>query len=139
MNSNRAYAITAIVLVLSLSLASSTACFYYQSEQYKSAYDGLVKDKIFVNIGIDYSNGTHEWYNDTIAPSNITAFRATMLVAEVNYTLYSFGPFITGINGVEANDSSYWALYYNGEYSPVGAGALVLLAGDTINWVLTVF
>ncbi len=135
MNEGQKNLLISLLLITVLGLASSTTYFYFQSEQYRNAYNNLTGETIWVNIGIDYGNGTLEWYNNTITPKNVTAFQATILVAEVNYTLYSFGPYITGINGVEATGSYYWALYYNGDYSPVGAGSLYLVSGDTIKWV----
>ncbi|MEM2109357.1 MAG: DUF4430 domain-containing protein [Candidatus Odinarchaeota archaeon] len=135
MNKQQTNFLTALLLILSLGLASTTTYFYFQSEQYKNSYNNLVGETIRINIGIDYANGTVEWHNNTLAPKNITALQATILVAEVNYTMYSFGPFVTGINGVEAAGTMYWALYYNGEYSMIGAGDLYLLFGDTVKWV----
>jgi len=52
----------------------------------------------------------------------------------VEYQMYSFGPMVTGIGGIKAHDNWYWALYYNGKYSQVGAGDLMVNEGDIITW-----
>lgn len=52
----------------------------------------------------------------------------------VKYQMYSFGVFVTQI-GQRAGDSShYWAFYYNGQYSNVGASAQPIREGDVTGW-----
>lgn len=52
----------------------------------------------------------------------------------VGYTMYSFGPFVTSIGGKAGDSSHYWAFYYNGSYSMVGAGDQKVKNGDITTW-----
>lgn len=47
--------------------------------------------------------------------------------------------FVTGIGGVEAGESEFWALYVDGEPAQVGAGSLVTEDGQEITWRLEAF
>lgn len=48
----------------------------------------------------------------------------------------SLGPFIEAINGIDGNTetNTFWFLYVNGQSATVGADALVVKEGDTIEW-----
>jgi len=49
----------------------------------------------------------------------------------------SFGEFVTGINGVEADSSKeYWSFYVDGDYAPEGAGTYQTTDGEQIEWKL---
>lgn len=49
----------------------------------------------------------------------------------------SYGDFVTGINGREADASSeYWSFYVNGSYASEGAGTYQSKTGDKIEWKL---
>lgn len=68
---------------------------------------------ISVSLGVDYGNGTREWYNNTSAFAGETLFDVTKQVANVTYTVSSFGTMITGINNATAQGSygwTYWVL-----------------------------
>lgn len=57
----------------------------------------------------------------------------------LTYDTYSFGVFITGIGGITPTGNQYWAFYYNGAYSNVGASSQPVQKGDTIVWRLATF
>ncbi|PIZ61298.1 hypothetical protein COY20_00550 [Candidatus Shapirobacteria bacterium CG_4_10_14_0_2_um_filter_40_12] len=57
----------------------------------------------------------------------------------LTYDTYSFGVFITGIGGITPTGNQYWAFYYNGTYSNVGASSQPVQKGDTIVWRLATF
>ncbi|MHA1409740.1 MAG: DUF4430 domain-containing protein [Candidatus Odinarchaeia archaeon] len=140
MVANKGYIVAIIFLFSTIALGTTTTLYYYQMVQYKTAYDNISGNIYYVNVGVDYGNGTIDWYNSTLITKNTTAFDVTVQVCfNVSYTLYSFGPYITAINNVSAGSGEYWALYHNGEYSLVGAADLFLLSGDTILWVLTTY
>ncbi|MHA1754476.1 MAG: DUF4430 domain-containing protein [Candidatus Odinarchaeia archaeon] len=140
MSVNKGYAMAVLLLFTSIGLASTTVFFYVQSENYRNAYESYATNSVFINIGINYGNGTISWYNNTLAPKNTTALSATILVAIVNYTIHPvYGAYVTGINGVEGDSNHYWAFYINGEYASVGASSYIVLNGDTITWVYTEF
>jgi len=73
-----------------------------------------------------------------------TAFSALQRAASQNgftikYQDYSFGVFVTEIANIKPAGSQYWAFYYNGQYSQVGASAQKISANDTIFWQLESF
>lgn len=45
------------------------------------------------------------------------------------------GVFVTGINGIQADDTHYWAFYVNDEYAKQGVSQTVLKKGDMIKFV----
>ena len=53
---------------------------------------------------------------------------------KINYKLYSFGAFIAGIGSINPTGNEFWALYYNGQSSQVGASQLKVKNGDNISW-----
>ncbi len=52
----------------------------------------------------------------------------------IEYKTYSWGVMITKIGGTEMQGTYYWALYYNGNYSDVGASDLTVKNNDVIKW-----
>ncbi len=112
--------------------ASVLAANYYQTAQSQqktiTGLQSLVDDVAMkTTIGINYGNGTTAWINNTILPYDISLFNATLRVANVSYDVYSWGIYITGINGVMMNLSTnqYWVFetYNNGTWEPIGVGA----------------
>src|SRR3989344_4440077 len=47
---------------------------------------------------------------------------------------YSFGSFVTSIDGTAPDSSHFWALYINNELSQVAADTLMTKSTDTIKW-----
>jgi len=96
---------------------------------------------MLVNVLIDYGNGTLEWHNETQVPIGATLLNVTEKIAEINYTVYSFGVFVTSINGKEGESGYFWIWYvWNstaGKWEPgaVAADAFTLHHGDTVSWV----
>ena len=52
----------------------------------------------------------------------------------VEYTHYDFGDMITGINGLKAEGTNYWAFYVNGVNAQVGASSYVVHDGDKLSF-----
>lgn len=71
---------------------------------------------------------------------NDTAFSVLLLAAQENnfsldYQNYEgLGAFVNCIGGVCSHDNYYWAFYYNGQYSMVGASAQPVSQGDITTW-----
>ena len=69
-----------------------------------------------------------------------TAFSALLRAGQENgfsieYQMYEgLGAFVTCIVGICGHDNYYWAFYYNGSYSMVGASAQPVTSGDTMTW-----
>lgn len=58
----------------------------------------------------------------------------------VDLTTYEgMGAFVTGISNIKPAGNQYWAFYYNGQYSMVGASAQKISDGDTTFWRLESF
>lgn len=57
----------------------------------------------------------------------------------LKYDTYSFGVFITGIGGINPTGNKYWAFYFNGAFSNVGASDQPVVKGDSIFWQLASF
>lgn len=70
------------------------------------------------------------------ATGTTNAFSLTNERATIEYEEYSFGNFITSINGVTAPSGSFWQLSLNGSGAAVGASDLQLEVGDIITWQL---
>lgn len=72
--------------------------------------------------------------------ANDTAFSILLRAGDqngfsVDYQTYEgMGAFVSCIAGICAHDSYYWAFYYNGSYSMVGASAQTISAGDNTTW-----
>jgi len=58
---------------------------------------------------------------------------------EFSYTQYSLGAFIDSIGGLAGDNHHFWALYYNGSMSMVGAADLHPINKDKISWKYTSF
>ena len=54
--------------------------------------------------------------------------------AKVGIKHYSFGDFVTSINGVVGDGPKYWTFYLNGKEAAMGAGSYVTKNSDTITW-----
>ena len=103
---------------------------------------------IFVNIGINYGNGTLVWYNDTRVIKGTTVFQALLFVAErVNASTGVSGIYVKGINGVNEYDSVAWLYAIYGRevptwqkvdgwrYPSVSSDKVVLENNDVVVWV----
>lgn len=56
--------------------------------------------------------------------------------AQVQTKHYSFGDFVTSIDGSVGNGPKYWTFYINGKEASMGAGAYTTKSSDTISWKL---
>ncbi len=55
-------------------------------------------------------------------------------VADVGFQQYSFGKFITSINGIAANTTHNWFFFVNGQPAGVGADSYYPLGNDTLEF-----
>ena len=58
---------------------------------------------------------------------------------KLDYDTYSFGVFIKSIGNIAPMENQYWAFYFNGAFSNVGASDQPVQKGDSIFWQLTSF
>ena len=67
---------------------------------------------------------------------NDTAFSVLIRTGQlIEYQYYEgLGAFVKCIAGICGHDSYYWAFYYNGQYSMVGASSQPVKEGDITAW-----
>lgn len=83
------------------------------------------------------TNAQHQLTQISYSGKNGTnAFVLLEQHAKVGYKHYSFGNFVTSIDGVVGNGPKYWTLYVNGKESTVGASDVITKNSDTITWKL---
>jgi len=141
--------ISLIFLIWAVGATAGAANYYQISQNQQTMITNLQSVvnnvAVKVNVGINYGNGTTVWYNDTYIANGWTLLNATTRIATVNYTVYSFGTWVNGINGVfeNATANQYWLWYTwssgNWTLGSVGADAYLLRNGETIKWELTRF
>jgi len=91
-----------------------TAHYYLECMNYKELYAETLdelqqyENSIFVDLLIDYGNGTNEWHNRTRVLIGSSLLNATEAVAKVEYTVGTYGAFVTKINSVGGESDAYW-------------------------------
>lgn len=68
--------------------------------------------------------------------SGINAYVLLKKHATVQAKHYSFGYFVTSIDGVSGNGPKYWTMYVNGKEATVGASSYITKNSDRISWKL---
>ncbi len=117
-------------------VASLTATYYYNA--YNDLSQKAHKKTIYVDIGINYGNGTVHWFNYTEARGGDTLLDVTVLVAEVNYTTSNFGAFVNSINNVNNTSTNAWIWWIHNQFGwsegPVACDKYVLGDNETLCW-----
>lgn len=76
----------------------------------------------------------------TVAYNGVEGKNAFELLQEnatdVQYTESEYGAFVTGIDGVDAPEGYFWALYVNDEMAQLGASDLITTNDDLVRWQL---
>lgn len=96
-----------------------------------------------IHIGINYAGQKSEdSYPVSVEPGK-TAWDAIVQaigIDNIQYDSYSFGNFITGLNGVSADpNSQYYEFRINGASASVGVSDYVVSDNDQLDFVLTTF
>ncbi len=68
--------------------------------------------------------------------NGVTALRLLERYATVKVKYYSFGDFVTSINGTASSSSKYWIFYVNGKEASSGASIYVTNNNQLIMWRL---
>ncbi|MFH1255660.1 MAG: DUF4430 domain-containing protein [Candidatus Diapherotrites archaeon] len=91
-----------------------------------------------INVKIKIIDAEGKALVDKTIPMDKSAdgFSALKAATTVTYQDTAYGPFITGIAGVDAGNDNYWALYVNGEYADKGVNQYKLEEDTTIEWKL---
>jgi len=118
-------------------IASSAFGYYYY--RYTDLTARIGGAPVLINLGIDYANGTRQWFNGTIGATLYDA----MIRAGWNVETKSFGVmglYVTSINGVEesAEKSKYWGWWTWTEYGWSHGGSAcdkyIVGTGESILW-----
>jgi hypothetical protein len=127
-----------LVVVWAL-LASFLAGYYYL--QYSDVSNRVGGVLIYVNIGVDYGNGSRAFSNDTKTVTGATLFDVTKQAFNVTYQVGVYGTEVTSIDGVtkvagevgwtywvrNSTDSS-WAIVWD------NADNYRVASGETFMW-----
>jgi hypothetical protein len=136
--------VTLGLIVWSMAATLAAAYYYTQYIETRKTFEDLNSLVINANVLMDYGNGTQYWYNETVIAGS-TAFDALLAATKnVDYTIYSFGVYVTSINGIRVEGtptSGYaWLWYYwNATTSKwidlyKAADAYILKPNDSITW-----
>lgn len=68
--------------------------------------------------------------------NGVNAYALLLRHATVKSKKYSFGYFVTSINGVAGNGPKYWTFYVNNKEASVGASSYTTKNSDRISWKL---
>lgn len=134
---NRWVILSVALLVVALLSSLAAGFYYYQYEDLRSRIAGKLEH---LNIGIDYGNTTRIWFNQTEALSGATLFDVTKHIANINYTVESWGTYVTGINGKFAQGENGWTYWMrNGnstgwELVMEGVDKYVIVGNEVFMW-----
>jgi len=132
----RTFVFVVLALLVCLTVATSFAGYYHYM------YNDLLKKTrtktIHINLGINYGNGTTEWFNQTEARAGDTLLDITMLATTVNYTSSTSGATLNEING-RRNSGNYWWYWWMltnwGWFEgPVACDKYIVGDGETLYW-----
>jgi len=138
-----------IVLLIWAVVATTLAAYFYNEyTTMERLYKSLKGKVVVINIGIDYGNGTLQWFNGTVLPVGSTVLSALISVSRVEYVYGPYGAYVVSINGVREkivskSEGHSWIWYlYNAttgklEYGPVAADKYILSSGQIIVWKYT--
>jgi hypothetical protein len=119
-------------------MASFVAGYYWL--RYTDIENRIGGVLIYVNVGVDYGNGTRITYNDTKTLTGATLFDVTKQVSNVTYQTAAWGTEILSINGVTKSGSfgwTYWVWNSTGRSWSIvweGADQYRVASGETLMW-----
>ncbi len=106
-----------------------------------------VTQKVYVDAPAKHQTsvtvqGVGSYQVDVVSGDN--AFTSLQKAAKIggfpiDYQTYSFGVFVTSIGNTKPAANEYWAFYYNGNFSNVGASDQKISDNDTTFWRLESF
>lgn len=100
--------------------------------QSPSFEDRSKNETISVNLRVDYSDNVQS--SLVMVDNGSTAFQALNSSHEVNYTEYSFGYFVTGIDGVNQNATHSWLYFVNGKPATKAVNKVRMSGGDDLDF-----
>lgn len=109
-------------------LLLASACTIQKSVEKQNTTETQTINVKLINVKFIF-DAKEQNYHKEVSVQTIEGMNAFDLLnqnAELEFQQYSFGKFITGINGVKPKENEYWALYVNGIYSDKGIEAITL-------------
>ncbi|MEM0475226.1 MAG: DUF4430 domain-containing protein [Candidatus Norongarragalinales archaeon] len=87
-------------------------------------------------VVVTINNGTANYSKTLEVAAGTTVLSLMQANFEIAAKQYSFGALVTGIDGLEQNDSTwlYWQYYVDGVLAPVGAGEYKIEKNVSIEW-----
>ncbi len=136
-----------LVLLLTWALTATFLAIFF-AYLYLGAESKFSQTIIYVNVGINYGNGTLMWYNNTRALNKMSAYEVLLLVANVSANVGVYGVYIFEINGVIENENCSWmyaaydrndvqamAIVDSWVYPAISSDKFIVRNGDIIVWV----
>ena len=137
-----------IIAFLLIWALSATFLAFYMYTEYEKLRGLYSRETIYVNFGINYGNSTLIWYNSSKILKGSSVYQVLLLIAEsVNATEGASGVYVSGINGVNEYNTTYWfyAIYNRSVptwvqvgdwiYPSISCNNLILENGDVVVWV----
>ncbi len=90
-------------------VASLVAGYYWL--QYNDVVYRIGGVLIYVDIGIDYGNGTRTFCNDTKVLTGATLFDVTKQISNMTYQVGAYGTEVISINDVYKQDNFGWTYW----------------------------
>lgn len=82
-------------------------------------------------------NAAHQTTQITYHGQNgVSALALLKKHATIKVKHYSFGDFVTAIDGTAGNGPKYWIFYINGKKAEVGAAVYITKSTNTLSWKL---
>ncbi len=131
------WALAMLVFLCWAIIASSALGYYYY--QYTDLVDRVGGVPVPVNLGVDYANGTRQWFNGTKGES----LYKCMIQAGWDVKVTSFGImgyYVSSINGVEESTAeskswSWWSLTdYGWAHGGSACDKYIASTGEIIIW-----
>ncbi|HUD07710.1 MAG TPA: DUF4430 domain-containing protein [Candidatus Saccharimonadales bacterium] len=113
--------LSGIAVIILLSGAGIAACVH--NENYGDVQTTTNSQHQLTQISYDGKDGTN-------------AFVLLKKYVKIQAKLYSFGYFVSSINGVAGNGPKYWTFFVNGKEADAGASSYITKSSDIITWKL---
>lgn len=91
--------------------------------------------EITVRVTIDFAGNAENISETTKVANGSSALDCFSSVANLSVVWYSFGEYVSGINGIMEGNGYYWIYYVNGGMATVGAGNYQVQDWDVLKFV----
>lgn len=135
-----------LLLIAALFIVVVTGAIFIVSKNNKpeNAVYGIEENIVSNNINLYIKTEEQEdKFEIEVVENSYTVLNLLKMLSEQNGEFvfetkeYNFGPFITSINNITADDNSFWGLYINNKMAELGIAEQVVNPGDTVKFELT--